>query len=222
MFAPAMVLVAEPDARFFKLGAFVVPPSFAAAVVAGWLSTQGAEATSLGFYASLPFFAIGCVRALERARIDGAFAITPPIAMIGMFVLRLYDYQYRDGPLPTLTERVAAGPFKGIYTTADRARAFAEMSEIARRFDHPPGRVLLLYEASGYYLWFKMRPSAHCVWEAPYGDIEGMLRYWQSCTTGEGIVIRVRGAGNAPQDSTLTPPDRLLLNTPHFSVYRDR
>lgn len=221
-FAPAMVLLARPDARLYKLVALVVLPSFTAAIVAGWASTQGAEATSLGFYAPLMLFALCGVRALERARIDGAFAITPPLAIIGMLVLRLYDYQYRDGAVPTLTERVATGPFKGIYTTPDRARAFAEMSDIVKRFDRPPGRVLLLYESIGYYLWFKMRPGAHCVWEAPYGDLEGMVSYWQPRTTGEGIVIRVKGTGNTKVDPILTPPDRLLLNTPHFSVYRDR
>lgn len=220
-FAPAMVLVARPDASFARLSALVLLPSFAAATAGAFTSTQGAEAFCHGFHASLVFYALCGVRALERARVEGAFAFTPAFVISFSLVTRLWEYQYRDGPVPTLTERIPDGPYKGIYTTADHAHAFAEMSTIAKRFDRPPGRVLVLYESIGYYLWFRMKPGAHCVWEAPYGDMEGLLQYWEPRVTGQSIVIRVKGTGATAVDAQLMPPERLLLRTPHFEVFSD-
>lgn len=221
-FAPVMVLVARPDAQLLRLVALVVPPSFAAAFAAAFTSTQGADALCLGFHASLVLFALCAVRALDHARVEGAFAFTPAFAIVFSLVARMWEYQYRDAPPPALTERIPDGPYKGIYTTADRARAFAEMSMIEKRFDRPPGRVLILYESIGYYLWFRMKPGAHSVWEASYGDNEGLMKYWEPRVTGQGIVIRVKGTGASSIDATLMPPERLLLRTPHFEVYADR
>lgn len=221
-FAPAMFLLGRPDSKLLKLAVLVIPPSFVIAVIAAWTSTQSSEASALGFHPAFVLFSIFAVRALEQAKIDTGFAITIPIAVMAMMALRVWDYQYRDGPVPTLTDRVEEGPFKGIYTTPDRARAFAEMSTIVKRFDRPPGRVLILYESTGYYLFFKMKPGAHCVWEMPYGDTDGIMSYWEPRTNGQGIVIRAKGSGSGVLDPILTPADRLIMNTPHFSVYRDR
>ena len=222
LFAPPMVLLAKPDLPLLRAAVLIVFPALAAGFGAGYTSTQGPDAACLGAHSCMVLFVVLAARALERAKADGSFVILPACGLMFVLVVRCYDYVYRDSPLPLLTETVAAGPFKGIRTNPDRAHAFAEFSEIVRDYDRPDGRILVLYESTGYYLFSKMKPGAHCVWEMPYGDTDGLLAYWQQHVTGHGIVVRAKGTGAGVLDPILTPPERLLRETPHFKVYRDR
>jgi hypothetical protein len=167
-------------------------------------------------------FALLAARALERVSNDGVFPLMPAAALMLVLVTRTYDFVYRDGAIASLTEKVSTGPFKGITTTPERARTFAELYDITRRYDDPNGRILFLYEAPGYYLFSRMRPSAHCVWQTHNGDSNGLLRYWQSYPKGHGVVVRFKGTSNGPFDGIFTAPERRIFETPHFIVYRDQ
>jgi hypothetical protein len=99
---------------------------------------------------------------------------------------------------------------------------FAELKDITRRFDQRGGRILFLWEAPGFYLFSRMKPSAHSVWEAPFGDLDGLLAYWQAYPKGRGIVVRQRGTRPTKADPIVAPPERVVLETPHFIVYADQ
>jgi hypothetical protein len=219
-FAPAMFLLAKPDWTLLGGALLIILPSTAAAVAAGYTSTQGPNAASLGLFACAALFGLLAVRALERTQAAGAYCILPPLALMFSLVTHCYDFVYRDGRWATLTATVKAGPFKGIRTTEDRAQAFAELSAITAQFDKPNGRILILYESPGLYLFSRMRPAAHCVWEVSHADQEGLLAYWQGHMGAGGIVVRQRGSAPGSIDAIVAPPDRKVTETPHFVVYK--
>ncbi len=218
---PALILLARPSAAVWRGFVLVVVPSLAAALAAAFMSTQGVDASALGFASTVALFALLAARALEGAHADPTYCMLPAFALMLVLVTCCYDFVYRDGPLPSLTQTVPNGPFKGIRTTPDRAQAFAEMHDIAARFDQPHGRILFLYEASGYYLFSKMKPNAHSVWQEWYGDQDGLLAYWQSHVKGRGIVVKIKGSAAGRIDPILTPPERKIYETRHFIVYAD-
>ena len=222
LFTPALFLLAKPDRLTVRAVVLICIPSFAAGWAAGYTSTQGPDASSLGLHASAVLGVMLAVRALENTKVDTAFAILPPIAMMYVLTMHFYDFVYRDAPMAQLTETIKEGPFKGIRTNPDRAAAFAELSQIVKTYDQPKGRMLVLYESSGYYLFSTDRAGAHCSWEVPYGDTDGVLAYWQAHITGHGYVLVAKGTGHGVLDPILTAPERLLTQTPHFAVYRDR
>lgn len=220
-FAPALVLIAKPSRVVWRGFVLIVLPSFAAAVAAAFVSTQNTDAACLGLATAVALFALLAARSLEQVNADPTYCMLPAFALMLVLVMHCYDYVYRDSPLNALTQVIPNGPFKGIRTTPDRAQAFAEMSDIVKRFDAPQGRVLFLYEASGYYLFSRMKPSAHCVWEEAYGDQDGMLAYWQSYAKGRGIVVKIKGSQAGRVDAMLLPPERKIYETRHFIVYAD-
>jgi hypothetical protein len=219
--APALLLLAKPDRVLLRAAILIVLPSLAAAGAAAFVSTQGVDAASLGLASSMSLFAILAARSLERVNADATYCMLPSFALMLVLVTRCYDYVYRDGQLAQLTQTVADGPFKWIRTTPDRAQAFAEMSQITKTYDHRNGRILFLWEASGYYLFSRMKPNAHSVWEETYGDLDGLLAYWESHVKGHGIIVRIKGSGQSRIDAVVTPPERRIQETRHFIVYAD-
>lgn len=220
--APAFVFVARPDRQLVRSAALVVVPSFAAAAAGAVFSTQNLDAAALGFVASVVLTVILAARALERAGTGAAFALLPAVFVSFVYVERAWTFMYRDAPIASLTETVRHGPFKGLRTTRDRVEMLNELRDIVRTFDRPGGHVLVLYEAPGLYLASRMPPSAHCVWEATYGDLDGMRSFFQRKANGQGIVLRVKGTPQVPVDAEIAPPERRIHETRHFVVYRDR
>jgi hypothetical protein len=221
LLGPAMILVARPDGAVARGVALVALPAFAAGAAAAYVSTQGVDAASLGLQASMVLFAVLAARALERAGADRTFAMLPAVALMAVLVTRAYDFVYRDAPLVALTETVPSGPFKGIRTTPDRAQLYAELLQITKAYDDPEGRLLVLYEWPGLYLFSRMRPSAHCVWQEYFGDQDGLLAYWRRYPKGKGIVVRVKGTPSGKIDGLVAPESRKIKETRHLVVYRD-
>lgn len=221
-FAPVLLVLARPDSKIIRGAALIIGPSVTAGLLAGFTSSQGPIAAAHALHATMVLSVLLAVRALEAARADSMTCLVPPLALTAALVVHDYEFVYRDGALATLTEPVKRGPFKGIRTTPERARAFEEYSRIIDRYDDPQGRTLVLYEAPGYFLFSKRPPGGHAVWEASYGDTDGVLRYWQQFTNGHSIVVQIKGSGSGVLDPVLFPRERLLEETPHFRVYRDR
>jgi hypothetical protein len=220
--APAFIFAAQPDRQLVRASAIVLLPSFAAAAVATVFSTQNLDAAALGLMSALVWVIVLSARAIERAGTGPAFALLPAMIALFFYVDREWLYIYRDAPLAAETETIPQGPFKGLRTTPDRVRMLGELRDIVRRFDQPGGHILILYEQPGFFLASKMRPSAHSVWEASYGDIDGMIEFFHTKANGKGIVLKVRGSPTTKADQLLTPPDRKIYETPHFIVYRDQ
>lgn len=221
-FAPALLLLCRASGPLWRGAVLIVLPGFASAVAAAFVSTQRLDAAALGLYTCTAFFALLAACALERVDAGPAYCILPAAVLMLTLVTRAYDFVYRDSPLPSLTAQVKSGPFKGIWTSPNRVQMSSELEEIVRRYDREDGRILFLYESPGLYLFSRMRPSAHSVWQEFYGDQDGLLAYWrQSYAKGHGIVVRIKGTPQAKIDSIVAPPERRIDETPHFIVYRD-
>lgn len=222
LFAPVLLVVARPDPKIVGGAILVMLPAGVAGLFAGYASSQGPIAAAHAFHALMVLSVLLGARALEQARADAMACLVPAFALTAALVVHDYEFQYRDGPVATLTETVKRGPFKGIRTTPDRARVFAEYSAIIDRYDDPQGRTLILYEHPGFYLFSRRPPGGHSVWEAFYGDTDGVFNYWQKYVNGHSVVIRVKGSGTGVLDAKLMPRERLIEETPHFQIFRDR
>ncbi|MDB4945557.1 MAG: hypothetical protein JWP97_5091 [Labilithrix sp.] len=220
--APLLLPIARPDARLVRGVVLVMVPAYVAAVAAAVLSTNGAVSGFIGMAAGVVLFALLAARILEDATREPVAAMAPALALSMLFLTRFYDFVYRDAPLDDETALMDAGPFKGIHTTKDRVDAAHELLDVFRRYEQKGGRVMFLYETSGAYLFTKMRPGAACVWEVPHAGQETLLPHWQHYPHGKGLVIKVRGYGAGVIDDIVAPPDRKLLETRYFTVYRDR
>lgn len=221
-FAPVLLLLARPNPRIVGGALLVIAPATTAGIFAGYASSQGPIAAAHAFHAMMVLSVLLAVRALESARADAMACLVPSFALTAALVVHDYEFVYRDGALSTLTEPVKRGPFKGLRTTHERSRAFDEYAGIIERHDNPNGRTLILYEYPGYYLFSRRAPGGHSVWEAFYGDTDGVFNYWQQYANGHSVVIRVKGSGSGVLDAKLMPRERLIEDTPHFQVFRDQ
>jgi hypothetical protein len=221
-FALLVLPLARPSRRVVRGALLVALPSYAAGIAAGVFSTQNADAISLGFHAAAVLFVVLAALALERAGAERVTCQIPAYALMLALLIACYDFVYRDQPLARLTTKTTVGPYKGLYTTADRAALSEELLELTRRFDQPGGRILFLYENPGMYLFSKMPPNAECVWEVHQFGQASLLDYWMRHVTGRGVVVRVKGLPRgAIVDPVVAPPGRKVYETRHFEVFRE-
>jgi hypothetical protein len=219
--APFALLLARPDLALVRASILVLGPTFAAAVLHAVFSSQQLNSAAHPFFTGVVLVTALSARAIERSSAGAGLALVPAACVLAFFVIRAFDTVYRDVPFMEAKELVTVGPFKGIRTSADRVEMFRELHDITRRFDQKGGRFTLLYEAPGLYLFSRMPPGAHSVWEEHYGDMDGMAKYWLAHRSGRGIVVRRRGWPGSAIDPLLAPPERQIYETKHFIVYRE-
>lgn len=223
LFAPALLLVAQPDARVWRAALVVLAPSLACGVACGAFSTNGPLSACLGLHAAMVLFVLLATRALEQARAERTYALFPALAALYVLVSATFDYVYRDAPIAQLDTRVTSGPFRGLHTTADRAQMVAELEQLMRRLDRPGGHATMLYDRPGMYLFTRMPPAARCVWEVPWGEQQGLVDYWRSRANGLGVVVYAKGSGRGPAfDPIAAVADRKVAETPRFVAYAEK
>ncbi len=174
-------------------------PSILSGISTAWSSGNGAVATGLGFYPGavasgilLVAWIVELARSfpLQPVRIFLGFA--PLIIVHTLLKLTLEDtFVYRDGRVPLLTERVNEGPYKGLYTTADRKRSLALMSADILNLAQS-GRTLFYYDFPAGYLIANRRPLVASTWifaMEPRTTID--TRFFESRATSGDVVFHV-------------------------------
>jgi hypothetical protein len=220
-FAPLMLVIARPDKKVWRGVPLILFPAGIAAAASGFVSTQLYDAIGLAGYSIAILFLLLGARAIEHAAGDRTFAQLPAFALMFVMLLYNYEYVYRDQPMAQLVEKTKVGPFKGIWTTEERAKMSEEMLAITRQFDNPNGRMVVLYDHPGFFLFSKMRPNAECVWEVHYYGQQSLLDFWRAHESPNSISIHIKGTQRGVIDGTLFPPERKVLDTHHFEVFRD-
>jgi len=221
LIAPALLFTVRSHERALRGGLLIVVPSLVAGLATAFASSNGTDNGAIGFEPASVLFAALAVVALERAYAERLWTLVPPLVLTMTLVLRSYQFVYRDAPMEALTTLVRSGPFRGIRTTAQHAAVFADLEAIMRKYDRPEGRLLVVYEHPGCYLFSRMRPSSNTVWPLSYFGQAELLAYWRQHVTGKGIVVMV----GAPQRNVVDPivavPERQLEQRRPFTVYAE-
>lgn len=219
LLAPAVLLLAEPD-PVWRGAVLIIVPAWVAGHATAYGSSNGTDNGGIGMLPATVAFVVLAVRALEQAKAERTWAITPAMLFSALLAHRSFTFVYRDAPIAQCTARIRSGPFKGIWTTPARAKEFAELEDVFKRYDQPGGRVLIVYEQPGAYLFSRMPPSANTVWPLSWFGQPELRDYWNAHRTGKGIVIKFGGV-NGPIDPEIAPESRVLERHGGFTVYRE-
>jgi hypothetical protein len=219
--APALLFTIRRSDRAVRGALLIYVPSVVAGLATAFASSNGTDNAALGLESASVLFAALAVVALERAYAERLWTLIPPVVLSLVLVQRSYDFVYRDAPIEQLTTLVRSGPFRGIWTTAEHAALFRDLEEIMRKYDRPGGRVLVIYESPGSYLFSSMRPSSNTVWPLSYFGQPELLAYWKKHVTGIGIVVEVGPPQANIVDATVAVPARLFEQRGVFYVYAE-
>ena len=234
LLAPAFLVFLWDDPFCRALFGLVWVPSFVAGLVTSYTSSNGELNAAIGFFPAAALFvvyeAIAVVR-LSRdpgdSRDSADSTSASPLMLLGPAVITLsmlarYSHTvYRDGPIQDLEVRVESGPFRGLFTTKERALLLVELEQIFRRHEDPRGRVLVYWESPAGYLFSRMQPAPNTVWPIPGADQNALMTHYRQRITGHGFSIKVKGSSRVPVtplDEYLQETGRPLENTDHFVV----
>lgn len=95
-----------------------------------------------------------------------ALLALPCIAALGLMLCASITYVYRDGQLNTLNEKIAVGPYAGLYTSAAQAEKHEELIQAIN--DHMP--------KEGHVLYTRLLPFGYLCSEA----LPGTPRLWRT------------------------------------------
>lgn len=87
------------------------------------------------------------------------------LALILVFeITSYYGVVYRDSDIPELTSRVAYGPYKGIYTTAEKKEYVENMTDIMQGLQDQDEKAMVLYHSNFAYLMLDSTPTTPTTW----------------------------------------------------------
>jgi hypothetical protein len=100
-------------------------------------------------------------------------ALAVLIAIVGVTVTFQFQFQQRDVAYARLTSRFDSGPWWGIMVTPERRRRLDGYAADLKEQSRPDDKLLVFYEACGYYLYWKGGIAANTYWVA--SDASGEL-----------------------------------------------
>ena len=101
-------------------------------------------------------------------------ALAVLIAIVGVTVAVNFQFQQRDVAYGELTSRFDSGPWWGIKVTPERRRLMDGFAADLREQALPDDKLLVIYEGSGYYLYWNGAIAANTYWlgvDAKTGDL---------------------------------------------------
>lgn len=228
LYAPAFLVLLWQDSFCRALFFVVWIPSVLAGLVTAYTSTNGEPNAAIGLFPAAMLFLVYQAVAVERLSRDAELSPSmTPMLMLGPAVLVLsllarFNYAvYRDSPVQDLVVRVETGPYRGLWTTGERANLVRELEQLVRRYENPAGRIFVYWESpAGYLFSSRMQPAANTVWPIPWADQNALLSHYRRRITGKGFVIKVKSSSSATTvlDQYLEQNGRPLETTEHFIV----
>jgi hypothetical protein len=185
--APYLYLFIPRERR--EMGArllyWVWVPALLAGAMTAFTSAAGYPSGAVGFLPALLASGLFLAWSLEAvARRDAASADALPgvstgaagrgrlpwlalTALVGVLAATLvfqFQFQQRDVPYSSLTRRCDFGPWWGISLTPERHALLEEFSADLAAQTRPDDRLLIFYQASGYYLFWPGDIAANSYW----------------------------------------------------------
>jgi len=177
--APYLFLFVPRDKREAgaKLVLWVWAPAMIAGAMTAFTSAAGYLNAPVGFTPALLASGVFLAWSLEavaspeplvsRATFSGRLpwlALVALVAVVGVTVVFQFQFQQREMPYAQLTSRFHSGPWWGIKVTPERRRLMDGFATDLREQALPDDKLLVFYEACGYYLYWKGAIAANTYW----------------------------------------------------------
>ncbi|MBK0391949.1 hypothetical protein [Ramlibacter algicola] len=165
-------------------------PSITCALITGWSSSNGATNASIGAFPAALCTLLFLQMAWRRSAAHGvAFDVVSRVgalaapALLGAVLLTgdAKDYYGDPAQRQALTQRVTWGPYKGLFTTPERARALEEFRVKVLPQVRSDDRPVVFDALPGGYLLFGLPAATNSVWLPPAGpgvDRSLTVGYW--------------------------------------------
>jgi len=151
-----------------------------------------------------------------RSRIGGAqwLALVVLVAVVAVTIACQFQFQQRDVPYRELTSRFDSGPWWGIKVMPKRRALMDSFAAALRATSRPGDKLLVFYEAPGYYLYWNGAIASNTSWlwaGAPGRLPPEEIAYFRDHRVVPTLVVRVLADQQpTPGESTAEVLRRLL------------
>lgn len=178
--APVYFLFLPKENNKLKLFHTIWIPALVLSFVYNFSTGGGGHNLSLGFYPASIVTLIYYIQICSNKR---KIWISPLYGLILYLIYSQYIVIYRDEPFSQLNSYVQEGPYKGLFTAAEKKKYIEEVKEqltiIEKKVDKPTS-VLFAYSFSGGYLMSSLVPSTPTIWLFPQIPIEFYNQYFSA------------------------------------------
>ncbi len=242
--APYLFLFVPRDKR--EAGARLLIWVWASALMAGlmtaYTSSLGDANSAVGLAPSLMVsglflaWALAAVARPETGDIAPARHERPPwlafAALIGVVAVTIgmqFEYQQRSVPYSALTSRFDSGPWWGLKVTPERHAQMDSFAQGLRATSRRADRLLVIFEAPGYYLYWRGAIASEAYWlgPGPAGGLSpGEVAYFRDTGVVPSLVARVMptsglapaaiaaGSGGLDYPAVLVRPGYVIYRKP--------
>jgi hypothetical protein len=226
----ALVLWDRPFVRrLFVLGWL---PALLAGVVSSWSSDNGIIAAPVGLFpaclVSNVLVVLWASDVAGRCRFGfvRGLRVLPAVVAVGALVYFQYAGRsvYWDAPIARLDHRVMGGPFRGIFTTREKATLLQELSADLPAVVNPRGKILFYPDFAAGYLMTTMRPASALCWVGGVFDLHAS--WYRQRSSSDDVVVRLKfpsGSGFARLkakilDDAVFPLHRIVIERPWYVI----
>ena len=213
LFAPYLLIFLDNKHHAIrKLFWIIWFPALIAGLTTGWASRNGWPNMAVGILPGalittllLVTVILEAIEKISHSATTHYFALIPA-SVLALMLFYSYGSIYGDGmgnKMAHLTEKVAVGPYQGLYTTSERKEFISGLSQKLRRFIRNNDKRILFYDffAAGY-LFTSLRPASTTVWEISLGTYPNVNRnsimaYYQNKDNLPNMVVKMKTGFNS-------------------------
>lgn len=156
-------------------------PSFIAGLVTAWSSGNGTINGSLGMFPACVATTFLMIYGLEKLFVFNESRVvlilkrisigSIPLVMVAVLMVGGYRGVYGEiVPLKKLSEKIQAGPFRGLKTTEEKKAFIEQFAHDLKAYSYPNDRILVFFDFPAGYLFSELRPAVNSVWTSVLGD----------------------------------------------------
>ena len=238
---PYLYLFVPPEKREpgAKLLVWVWAPAIIAGAMTAYTSAAGYVSSAIGLAPALMvggLFLAWALQAVAKDRVPW-LALAALVAIAAVTVSFNFQYQSRDVPYAQLTSRFDSGPWWGIKVTPGRRLQMDGFAADLAMQASPADKLLVLWEGSGYYLYWSGVIASNTYWAGPdpkTGDLsQATIDYYHRHHMVPTVAVRllstagmseeelVAAGGGLDYPSTEVRPAYVILRKPESESTND-
>jgi hypothetical protein len=236
LFSLVLLWRAEIPARLRGPLRDLLLPALVGGAITAYSSDNGLVNAGVGMVAALALTFVLQATILTEAgrslppRLAAWLPVVPLLVLVAILQACLWNGVYEDAAVPRLTARVETGPFKGLYTTPEKAKFVMDIEREVLRFAKSDDRVLFHDFFPAGYLMTALPTAANSAWTSDpvrYPAFSrNLVEYYERGEAEPTLVIRrkwgVPVASSHPTDDRFASRRDTLLVDERFEIYRVR
>lgn len=212
-------------------------PSFIGGLVTAWSSGNGTVNGAIGMFPAALASTILIIRALQlmpsiaknmRIMQSVLMPVTPALIIAPLLIGGYADIYGESVPRTSaLTERVTAGPYRGIKTTEPKKIFLNTFSRDLVLLLEPNDTVLFFSDFPAGYLFTNARPATNSVWLSSLGakppDLTPTFKYYQANGIKPSLVFMLKKSNNSSgllADMVNGDEYRKVFDSEFYGVFR--